>query len=113
MGGLSASHRLKSLNVTRSKLLSVRKQARVTIAHAQGDLDEAERRLIDIETEIASIDTDEEATPSEHAILRFIERYTEVDLEEIVQKIKDMPPEKVVRRGNTIVTILDEKMVKI
>lgn len=108
MGNLDKTHRLKSLNVSADKLRSTIRRSRDEIKSLEGNIKDAEKRLPPILEEIEFIKSDKTVTCSEHAILRYLERYTYLSLDDICIKIMKLPPEKLVRRGNTIVTILND-----
>lgn len=107
--GLATSHSLKSLHVTESKLRHQIKEAKNQISNAEGTMKACKEHLEKVQEEISFIESDKELTVSEHAILRYIERHTDIDLHKIVDEIKSLDSNFIVRRGNTIVTILDEE----
>lgn len=104
------SRKLKSLNTTRAKLLSLRKKYRIQIKDAEDNIKDVENRLAKIDKELENLDLNNDIVVSEHAILRYLMRYEGLDLDSIskkVEKLHNEQPNHVVRHGHTIVTIID------
>lgn len=102
------SRKLKSLNTTRSKLLSQAKKCRIQIKQAENDLLDIKKRIGEIDVELDSIERDNPTVVSEHALLRYMERYKNINLDDIANEVANLPEEKLVRKGNSIVTILED-----
>lgn len=107
MNGLDVTRSHKSLNTTRVKLQKWIKECRNTRDKADADMIEAQRSLAKTEAQIAAIENGTEVVVSEHAILRYLERFEGLDTAEIAEKVKRISPELVIKRGSTIVTITD------
>ncbi len=100
------ARRLKNLYVTRSKLLSwkreceeQRKQIDVEIFDANKNLDIIEGMIAELESKKGKL------VITEHAILRFLQREKGVDMEAVCEEIRKLEGKKVVRRGNVIITV--------
>lgn len=106
VNALERSRKLKSLNVTRSKLLSIVKTSRNIINSAEAERIDAEKRMKEIEMEIAKLkDISDSPIITEHALLRYVERQMGIDLEKVHQEILDLPDELKIKSGNTIITV--------
>lgn len=104
---LAETRSLKSLLVTRSKLMGWRKACRTTRDRAAADLLDAEKQLGEINAKIAAIENGDHVVVSEHAILRYLERFENVDINKVSEQVQALDPTYIVKRGNTIVTIID------
>lgn len=95
---------LKSLNVTKGKLLRNIAEARKTGEQAAPDLKHYKKELEKIDAQILEIENDPTIKVTEHALLRYLERFEGIDLNYIAEQIKLLPPEQIVKKGFTIVT---------
>lgn len=104
-----ASRQLKSLNVTKAKLLSHRKKCRIAIVQAEADIIDTDKRLAELEEQLQGVNLDNPIVVSEHAILRYLARHKGLDLDEVIRGVMKLPPDMLVQKGNTIVTIIDDQ----
>ncbi len=103
---LEESRSLKSLNTTRNKYQHTIAEQNKVIQHTTASRNEAQKQLARIEAQIeVLLSNPREVIVTEHAILRFLERYEGLDLVPIVDKIKRLPETKTIRKGNSIVTV--------
>ena len=86
--GLSASHELKQLNTRLTKAKVEADQAKDIAKEAQRNSNKLQQNVANIEKQIKVLqDQSKEMIVSEHALLRFIERIYEVDLDELKNQI--------------------------
>lgn len=109
VNAVEKSRKLKSLQVTQSKLISVIRTNRKIIHQAENDIKAADKQLIVVEKEIdeLSIDSDE-LIITEHAYLRYLERVEGIDLQEVHKKILALAEKDRVMQGNTVVTVVTD-----
>jgi hypothetical protein len=100
------SRRMKSLNTTEGKLLSVIKKARIAIHQAECDIADAKERLLALRAEAATLES-KGVVVTEHALLRYLARYKGIDLDAVANEIKYLPEDAFIQRGNSIVTIVE------
>lgn len=113
LGLYDVSRRLKSLNTTKNKLVSYRKKCRINIKHSKADIVDCDKRIAEIDKELAELQLPSNGLiVSEHALLRYLERYKGINLDTIAEEIKELSKSEIVQRGNTIVTIADTKQTK-
>lgn len=104
--GLSETRTLKSLRSTVTKYQQQIKYRKDQIAEATADLVEYRKTLAKINAEIEELlSSPREVIVTEHAILRYLERYEKLELAPVITKIRKLPPEKAIRKGNSIVTV--------
>lgn len=104
---LDRSRKYKSLTVTKTKLVSWRKSCQIEMKQAAADMADADKRLIDIEIQMAKLKEETGGDPivTEHALLRYVERRMGVDLDKCLQEIIKLPKKDVVMMGQTIITV--------
>lgn len=98
---------LKSLNSKKAKYLKQMKWYKRKLSDIKGEYAEAEQNMKKAEEEITKLLSQQPDTiVTEHAILRYAERFYGLDTLTIIRQIKELPNANVVRRGNQIVTVI-------
>ena len=105
---LERSRKLKSLDVTEGKI-----KARISTLEAQkkqvqSELDEAYSQQNRVATEKREIDKIKSPIITEHALLRYVERFWGVDLEKAHEEILLLPESEKIKAKNTIVTVFPD-----
>lgn len=106
---IEKSRKLKSLQVTENKIQSRINQLQKQKKEIQKDIDECQINLNKISQEKRHIDQHKSPIVTEHAILKYIERYKNIDLNEIHDEIINLPDNDKVKSGMTIVTVFPDK----
>lgn len=101
---------LKSLKVTREKLLSWASECANTEARYHADWVEATTHLKTVTDKIAELEADDGKVVivSEHALLRYVERRLKLDLNELCKEILELPENERMKSGSTIVTVFPQ-----
>lgn len=102
---LDRSRTLKSLQVTKSKLLSHKKQNLNIMELATKEVQEANRRIKEINMKMAELHPQKGFIVTEHALLRYLERFEGIDINRIHDEIMKLPEKDKVKANNTIITV--------
>lgn len=110
LNAVERSRKLKSLQVTKNKLLSNIQQCDKKIRLAEHDKSLYQDQLKKVEDETASLLKQNDGNPivTEHAMLRYVERHMGIDLSNVVDEIIKLPLKETVVSGNTIVTVFKD-----
>lgn len=107
---IEKSRKLKSLHVTKNKLDTARQQKAKQIREIEGDIHGIDTQIVLVEKELEELNADTSSPiVTEHAYLRYIERFMGVDLNKIHEEILALPEKDTVRHGRTIVTVFTDK----
>lgn len=106
---LERSRKLKSLQVTKGKLVQQNISCREIINNASADLEVAKRQQESIEAEIAELEKVKSPIVTEHALLRYVERVLGVDLDQCHKDILQLDDSQKVVSGNTIITVFTDQ----
>jgi seryl-tRNA synthetase len=109
LNALERSRKLKSLAVTKSKLDNRIQLLKSTKKEIERDLAESMNQADKVEEEKVVLETYKSPIVTEHALLRYVERFMKVDLNKVHEKILNLPEKDVVRSGNTIITCFTDK----
>ena len=107
-GQIEKSKMFKDYNIAESKLngrINMLKERRDTTDEY---LQEAEAQLVELRKRRKALGFEHEIIITEHAMLRYCERYLGIDMEEVHQAILKLPKKDVTKFGNTIVTVYPE-----
>ena len=102
------SRKLKSLQVTENKLEYRKRELRKQRDLINKDIDECVEHLNRIAIEKRHIDQVKHPIITEHAFLRYLERFCGVDLNVIHDQILKLEDKHIVRSGMTIVTVFTD-----
>lgn len=104
VNSLDRSRLLKSLQVTLGKLRVNKKQQISVIAEATGEIQSINKAMKLINTKIAKLAPADGSIVTEHALLRYLERYHGVDLQVIHAEVLALPDTDRVMAHNTVIT---------
>lgn len=104
LNALERSRRLKSLQVTENKIISRNGQIKKQIRLLNKDLLEGEKQLEIVQAERKELESQKSPVVTEHALLRYVERFMGVDLEKAHAEILALPDNAIVKHGNTVIT---------
>lgn len=99
------SRLLKSCQVTRNKLEKHKEMLQSLIKEAEKELFATNVQLTQVENKLKELEPDEGLSITEHALLRYVERYMGVDLQQVYDNIVSLPEEDKTMMSNTIVTV--------
>lgn len=102
---LDRSRRLKSLLVTKSKLIGRQYELDSILEETLKEINANKINLNMVEKQITDLTPEKGTTITEHALLRYCERYRGIDLEEVHKEIMDLPQEDKIMASNTIITV--------
>jgi hypothetical protein len=102
---LDRSRLLKSLLVTLTKLETRRKESMHIIREETKQLRQTNKDIKVINKKIDKLEPEDGFLVTEHALLRYLERYAGVDLEKIHAEIIALPDHDRIMASNTIVTV--------
>jgi mannose/fructose/N-acetylgalactosamine-specific phosphotransferase system component IIB len=108
LNAVEKSRKLKSLQVTENKLISHAGQLRKSIRLSTNDLNEAENQLAKVRAEREMLDNDDSPIVTEHAYLRYVERFMGIDLNEVHKKIMLLSEKDKVVHGRTVITVFTD-----
>lgn len=106
---LERSRKLKSLQVTKGKLIGLVCRYKTEIKEATENLVETKRNIKLIDKSLKALKEDDTVVVTEHALLRYVERVMHIDLEQVHAEVVAMAEEDLIRAGNTIVTVIPDK----
>lgn len=106
---LDRSRKLKSLLVTRNKLECRGRELETTKKLLDTDIKSNRDQLTYIKAQIDELSPDDSVIVTEHALLRYIERYMGIDIQKVHDDILDLPNNDLVVAGNTIVTVYPDE----
>lgn len=102
---LDRSRALKSLSVTRGKLLAHKAQNLDIMAEATAEIQATNREIKEINIKMNNLRPGKEPIVTEHALLRYAERFMGVDINKIHAEIMNLPETDKIVSGNTVVTV--------
>lgn len=104
-GQIEKSKAFKDYNIAEQKLVG-----RINMLKERRDstdefLKEAQEQLKDLRSKRKALGFEHEIIITEHALLRYCERYLNIDMDEVHKAILKLPKSDVTKFGNTIVTV--------
>lgn len=104
-GQIEKSKNFKDYDIARVKLDTRIDSIKATIEKASKDLEEAEELKKQLIEARKLLGDENEIVVTEHAMLRYAERFLGVDMDNIYESILKLPKKDVTKYGNTIVTV--------
>lgn len=108
LNALERSRRLKSLQVTENKLITRNAQTRKQIRNLEADADEGDRQLALVQIEKRKLEKQKSPIVTEHALLRYVERFWNVDLAKAHEEILKLSDTECIRHGSTVITVFTD-----
>lgn len=102
---IEKSRSFVSMNIAEDKLNLRIKSMEEKKNIADREIKEAKDQIDLIKAKREELGYEHDIIVTEHAMLRFIERFMNVDINEVYQKIIKLPKKDVTKFGNTIVTV--------
>jgi hypothetical protein len=104
-GQISKSKTFKDINIAQSKLTTRLETLETKKRITEEEIELSREQLRILNERRKEIGFEHEIVVTEHAMLRYIERYMGVDMEEVWQAIIKLPKKDITKYGNTIVTV--------
>ncbi len=102
-----------SMNIAENKLHLRLKNIREKQKALDIDEKEAKEQIDEIKQKRAELGYEHEIVITEHAMLRYCERYLDIDMNQVYNNILKLPKKDITKFGNTIVTVypLDDEKI--
>lgn len=106
---LDRSRLFKSLQVTKSKIKANISANKAIMKDLRTQTKDFQDQLLTVNTELAKLHALDEEIVTEHALLRYVERKMNVDLQKVHDEILELPLDQVYKSGKTFVTVFPDK----
>lgn len=108
MNAVEKSRKYKSLQVTLRKLTAQRQIKDKKVRELQADVYGIQTQIDRCQEELDSMTFPSETIVTEHAYLRYLERFEGINLEDVNKKILDLDRKEKTIYGNTVVTVFTD-----
>lgn len=98
----------KDINIADTKLANRLKMLEQKKSRTEKEIRKAKLQKAELAKTRKALGFEHETVVTEHAMLRYVERYMGVDMEEVYRGILKLPKTDVIKYGNTIVTVYPE-----
>ena len=98
-----------SMNITENKLKNKVKNLELKKESLDAEISESVEQIEEIKLKRKELGNEHDVIVTDHAMLRYLERYMGIDMDKIYLKILQLPKDDVTRFGNTIVTVYPVK----
>lgn len=102
---IEKSRSFVSMNIAEDKLNLRIKSMKEKKQKADQEIKDAEDQIALIKAKREELGYEHDIIVTEHAMLRFVERYMGIDMDEVYRNIVKLPKSDVTKFGNTIVTV--------
>lgn len=109
LNALERSRKIKSIEVTEGKINTRLWALNSMKEDIEKEIVEMNNNLVALKAEKGQIDTLKSPVVTEHALLRYVERYMGVDLTEVHEKILALPEADKIKAKNTVITVFPDK----
>lgn len=106
---LDRSRLLKSLLVTKNKLENRKAETLSVINEAKKEIRQYNKTIKLINKKIEKLKPEDGFVVTEHALLRYIERYMGVDIEKVHADVLSLPGNNKIMANNTVVTVYPDQ----
>jgi hypothetical protein len=102
---ISKSKMFKDINIAQSKLHNRLEMLKTRKKKTEEEIQIAEDQVRELAEQRAALGFEHEIVVTEHAMLRYVERFRGVDMDEVYDEIIKLPKKDVTKYGNTVVTV--------